>query len=400
MPNFLYVATDSKSKETKGSIEAKDALEAKTRLRQSGLCLISIKKENTVFEQLGWANVRNADLAIFSHQFSVMISSGIPLIRALKALGEETANRKLRAILQKVRLDVENGASLSSSLVKHPKIFSNFFITLVKSGEASGTLPLVLNRLASYLEKEEDLRRKVRSAFAYPVIVGIVAFGVMAFLLIFIVPVFKSVYKSLKVGLPGPTVFLIALSNIFVKFWWLVLLVIALIYCVIRIARNNAVFGLGIDRIKLGLPLFGPLISKVAISRFVRTLATMIGSGLTLNSSLLVLKDIVGNRVIVNSLEGMRKDINQGLSISDSLKDKKFFPPIVVQMLSVGEESGNLNSMLDKCADFLDEEIDTVIKGLIVKIEPTLTFFLAVLVGFIAMAIYLPMFDLIRQISR
>lgn len=400
MAQFNYLAQDAQNKQVKGSLEAKDMLEAKAKLRQMNLYIISIRRENNLVERLGLSRVKNLDLAIFSHQFAVMISSGIPLLKALRALTEETSNRKFRLIINKIRTDVENGISLSDALLKHPKVFSNFFISLIKTGEAAGILPEVLNKLADYLEKQEELRRKVVSSFAYPAIVTVVAVGVVSFLLIFIVPVFRSVYKTLRINLPGPTVALIALSNIFVKFWWLIILVIGISYYAFLRLNRDKKFGLAIDRVKLHLPIFGQLSRKVAVSRFVRTLSTLIGSGVALNQSLNIIREIVENRVIVNTIESIQKDINQGSSMADSLKLQPIFPPIVIQMISAGEESGKLETMMDKCADFLDEDIDTLIKSLVVKLEPTLTFLLAVLVGFIALAIYLPMFDLIRQISR
>lgn len=400
MARFNYLANDNQNKQVKGALEAKDLLEAKTKLRQSGLYIIWVKRESVVIEGLSFGRIRNQDLAVFSHQFAVMIGSGIPLIRALKAIEDEATNRSLRTVLNKVRTEVENGVSLSAAFSKHPKVFSNFFVSLVKSGEAAGILPNVLKRLAEHLEKEEDLRRKVASSFAYPVIVGFVALGVVTFLLIFVVPVFRSAYKSLKIGLPGPTVTLIVLSNIFIKFWWLILLLIAILFCVLAVSKYNTSIGLIVDRLKLRLPVFGRLNRKVALSRLVRTLSTMIGSGLTLNTSLNIAKDVVGNRLVAKTIGLIQAEISQGKQISDSLKAKAFFPPMVVQMISVGEESGSLNAMLDKCADFLDEDIDLLIKNLVVKIEPLLTFLLAIVVGFIAMAIYLPMFDLIKQISK
>lgn len=400
MRYFDYLAQDTQGKPIKGTLEAKDILEAKTKLRQLGLYITWIRPETNFLDRLGFVRIKNLDLAIFSHQFSVMISSGVPLIRVLNALAEETTNRRFRTIINKIRFDVENGQSLSSAFLKHPKVFSNLFISLIKTGEAGGVLHTVLNRLADYFEKEEDLRRKVIASFSYPVIVSIVAFGVVSFLLIFIVPVFRSVYKNLKIGLPGPTIALIGLSNIFVKFWWLILLLIGLIYYILRIYGQNKIFALTLDKIKLKLPIFGQLNQKVAISRFVRTLSTLIGSGLSLNPSLTIVKEVVGNRAVVAAIESIQNQINQGRQISDCLRAEEFFPPIVKQMISVGEESGNLGAMLDKCADFLDEDIDTLIKSLVVKLEPILTLFLAGLVGFIALAIYLPMFDLIRQITR
>jgi len=400
MAYFNYLATDSQNKEIKGSLEASNLLEAKTKLRQSGVYIIRIQKESNLLEKFGFEKVKNTDLAMFSHQFATMISSGIPLIRALQALAEESTNKKFRTTIDKIRFDVENGVSLSEALLKHPEVFSNFFVTSVKSGEAAGILPAVLNRLASHLEKEEELKRKVSSSFAYPAIVGFVALAVVIFMLIFIVPVFRNVYKALKIGLPGPTVTLIALSNIVIKFWWIILLLIGISIYALRIVKKNNKYNLIFDRFKLGIPVFGPLNRKVCVSRFVRTLSTMMASGLSLNSSLNIIKDIVGNRVISDSVEAIQKDINQGKQISAALKSQGIFPPIVVQMVSVGEESGNLNALLDKCANFLDEDIDTIIKNLVVKLEPTLTILLAALIGFIALAIYLPMFDLIHKIGK
>jgi len=400
MGYFAYLAQDAQGKETKGILEAKNKLEAETKVRQLGLYISWVRPEHRFREKWELMGISKLDLAIFSHQFSVMISSGIPLLRALKALAEETDNKRFRTIINKIRLDVENGVSLSSAFAKHPKVFSNFFVSLIKAGESAGVLPTALNRLANYFEKEEDLRKKVASSFAYPIIVSLFAGGVVSFLLIFIVPVFRSVYKTLRINLPGPTIALITLSNALIKFWWLILLLSGFIYYLFRISKKNEIFALALDKLKLRLPIFGQLNRKVALSRFVRTLSTLIGSGLTLNSSLGIVKEVVGNRFMGNTVELIQRDINQGRPISDSLKGQEFFPPIVSQMISVGEESGNLNVMLDKCADFLDEDIDALIKSLVVKLEPSLTFFLAVLVGFIALAIYLPMFDLIRQISK
>ncbi len=400
MAQFNYLAQDGQDKQTKGILEAKDIAEAKAKLRQMGLYIIWVRPEIRFLKGLDFGRIKNMELAVFSHQFSVMISSGIPLIRALKALADEVENKKFRSIIDKIRFDVENGASLSKAFSEHPKVFSNFFINLIKTGEAAGALPAVLNRLADYLEKEEDLRRKVTSSFAYPTIVAIVAIAAVVFLLIAVVPVFRSVYKTLNIRLPGPTIALITLSNILIKFWWLLLLCIGLVYYLLILSQRNETLSLALDKFKLRLPIFGQLNRKVSVSRFVRTLSTLISSGLTLNPALTIIKEVVGNRAFAGVIESMQNEINQGKQLSDALKQAKYFPAIAVQMISVGEESGSLNALLDKCADFLDGDIDILIKNLVVKLEPTLTFFLAVLVGFIALAIYLPMFDLMHRIAR
>lgn len=400
MANFNYLAQDGQNKQIRGALEAKNIAEAKTKLRQSGFYIIWIRQEGRFFEKFSFVRIKNLDVAVFSHQFSVMISSGIPLIRALKAMADEASNKSFAAIINKIRFDVENGASLSDALLRHPKIFSNFFINLIKAGEAGGILPTVLNRLANHLEKEEDLRRKIASSFAYTLIVGIVAVGVVAFLLIFIVPVFRSVYNSLKIQLPGPTLALIYLSNIATKFWWLVLLLAGLSSYAYKMLKRNVQFSLSLDKLKLNLPMLGQLNRKLAVSRFVRTFSTLISSGVSLGQSLLIVREIVDNRYIAGTIDAMQKDITKGASLTESLKGYNIFPPMVLQMMSAGEESGRLEAMLDKCADFLDEDIDSILKSLVVKIEPILTFFLAGFVGFIALAMYLPMFDLIRQLGK
>ncbi len=399
MPNFTYLATDSKNKVLKGILEAADISEVKQKLKQKGLLVVRIKKAGLSLGEITFERISGQDLAVFSHQFSVMISSGIPLIRALRAISEEAVNKKLRSVIDKIRFDVENGASLSAAFSKHPKVFSNFFVSLIKSGEASGTLPHVLDRVAGHLEKEEELKRKIASSFAYPAIVAFVALGVVTFLLIFIVPIFAKVYKTLRIDLPGPTLLLVTLSNFFVKFWWLILLLIGLLVYIYIMTRRNAKLGFFWDAWKLKLPVFGQISSKVAVSRFVHNLSTMLGSGVTLSQSLVITKEVVGNRVVANIMDSVYNDINKGMHLSEYLKARKFFPPTVVQMISAGEESGHLGKMMDKCAEFLDENIDALIKSLIVKIEPMLTFLLAAVVGFIALSIYLPMFDLIKHIS-
>lgn len=399
MALFEYLATDSSNQQVKGSLEAVDLLEAKTKLKQSGLFIVSVRKKGIFGSDFELGGVRGQDLTVFIHQFAVMISSGIPLIRSLKAVLEETTSKALKTVIEKVVFDVENGASLSVAFSKHPKVFSNFFVSLVKSGEASGTLPNVLKRIANHLEKEGEIKRKVASGFAYPAVVGVLAVGVVIFMLIFIVPVFSKVYQSMRMALPGPTVALIAMSNLFTKFWWIILLLSGFLYYIFTINKQNYALKTAVDKFKLKIPIFGQINSKVLVSRFIRTLSTMLGSGLTLSAALLISKDVVGNSVAEGVIESVHKDISQGKNLSDSLKIQSFFPSTVVQMISAGEESGQLSSMMDKCADFLDEGIDTVIKSLVVKLEPTLTFFLAALVGFIALAIYLPMFDLIKHVS-
>lgn len=400
MAYFDYLAQDGQSRQVKGTLEAKDNAEASVKLRQLGLYIIWVRPQSYISKMFSFGpRVKSADLAIFAQQFAALISGGITITRTLKALSDETGNKGLREVIDKLRFDVENGSSLHGAFLKHPKVFSPFFTSLIKAGETAGTLPIVLKRLADYLEKEDTLRRKVLSSFAYPTVVAVVATGAVSFLLIFVVPVFVKVYKSMKIDLPLPTVILISASNLLIKFWWILLLLTGAFFYFLNFLKQKEVFRLKLDKIALRFPLFGILNSKVASSRFVRTLATLIGSGVTLTASLPIIREVVGNRVFMQGIDYVQQQINKGEGLSQSLKETKNYPSIVVQLVSAGEESGNLSAMLDKCADFLDKDIDTLINNLVVKLEPTLTFMLALVVGFIALAIYLPMFDLMRQIS-
>ncbi len=336
---------------------------------------------------------------MFTHQFAAMIDAGLPLTKSLSVILNEVENIKLKQVLARIIYDIKSGVSLSDAFAKHPKIFSYFFINMIKSGEAAGILPSVLKRLAQHLDKEQELRQKVSSAFAYPVVVSFVAAAVVFFLLIFIIPVFKNVYKSLRISLPLPTLFLINMSSFMVKYWWiLLLLLVASFFIFKKISKRKKVIFF-IDHFKLFMPVFGKINRKIATARFTRTLASMIAGGVPLIVSLDVSKEAVNNRVALAVIRALKNNVSKGGRLSEILEKQNIFPPLAVQMISTGEESGTLDKMLNKTADFLDEEIDVNLRRLVIKLEPSLTFFLAALVGYIAISIYLPMFDIIRGLS-
>jgi len=404
MSKYRYVAKDSQGKEFRGVIEAKDKEQAQIKLNQLGLYntfLQEIILASKLKFLLSFVQLRKPDLSLFAHQFSAMISAGLPLVKCLVILSSDAEDKTLKPVIDQVIFDIQNGLSLSGALAKHPRVFSNFFVNLVKSGEAAGILPAVLKRIAIHLEKETDLRHKVASAFAYPIVVGFVALGVISFLLIFIIPVFKNVYKSLKVNLPLPTLSLIWLSNLMIKYWWLVLLaIIAIFYGFQRIKEKNKKVSFFLDYLQFSMPIFGRLNRKLSTARFSRTLATMLASGVTLGRSLEVTEQVLDNRVSSAIIRALQKNINQGRTLTEVLEKQRLFSPLAVQMIATGEQSGTLEEMLSKTADFLDEEIDHSIKRLITRLEPLLTFILAILVGYIALAIYLPMFDIIRSLGK
>ena len=291
MPKYRYVAKDKQGKEFHGIVESKDKDQAQTKLNQLGLYSVFLQEiaPGPKFRPLLLLSqfspqINKVDLALFAHQFSAMISAGLPLVKCLSVLSSEIENPVLKSAIDKVIFDIQNGLSLSVAFAKHPRIFSNFFVSLVKSGETAGILPGVLKRIAAHLEKEAELRQKVASAFAYPVIVMFVAIGVICFLLIFIIPVFVNVYRSLKITLPLPTLSLIWLSNIMIKYWWLVFaVIIAMFYGFKRIKAKNKKLSFWLDYFKLWMPVFGKLNRKVATTRFIRTLGAMLASGVTLS---------------------------------------------------------------------------------------------------------------------
>jgi len=340
------------------------------------------------------------DLVIFSEQFSVMINAGIPIAKCLQTLGQQTENPVLKRVLYNIRIDIEGGSTFSGALGKYPKVFSELYINLVKAGESGGILDDVLLNIVEYLNKQEAIKLSVKKSLAYPLIVIGAAALAVTFLVIFIVPVFAKVYESMHINLPLPTIMLLGLSNFFVHFWWLIIILIAgLIFGILAAQRNEAARAI-IDTYILRLPFVGRIIRLGLISRFVRILGLLISSGVTMNVSLGILEDIVKNKVMVDALVRMRKSIKAGTSISSSILNEKVFPPTVVEMIAAGEESGKINVMLKKSSDLIERDLDFLIQRVLVSIEPILTFFIAVMVGFIALAIYLPMFDIIATVAK
>ena len=400
MPRYEYLAKDKTGKIYKGTLEAPDEDTIRRKLGESDFYVTSItrKRELTLGRREG--KVRSDDLVTFSQQFAGMIGAGLPILRCLKAMEKQVENITLRRVIGEVRLDIEGGTSLSEALGKHPQVFSDFFVSMIKAGETGGVIDKVLERLAIHLEKQQDLRRKVGSAFAYPVVVGTLAFLVMTFLVIVIVPIFKDVYKRINVILPGPTIALVNLSNFTRNYWWVILLFTGAVFVTYHQLKDRARIRKQIDHFKINMPLFGKLISKATISRFIRTFGDMLDSGVPMLEAIDVADKVAANKVVSEIVAKIRESVYRGGKVSEPLEDQKIFPPAVVQMTAAGEESGTLPDMLEKSANAIDRDVDATVKRLVVKVEPLLTMVLAAFVGFIALAIYLPIFDLIKQISE
>ncbi len=399
MPKFEYAAVDSLGKVYKGILDAEDEEALYRRFKESGFYVTSINKKREPLFGIRFERVKLDDLVVFSQQFASMINAGLSIVRCLESLEKQTENMDLKRVIREVRLDIESGYSLSEALSKHPKVFSDFFISLIKAGEKSGGIAKVLQRISVHLEGQQDLIRAVRSAFTYPIIVGTLAFLVTAFLVIVIVPVFEDIYLRIKITLPAPTRALVAISNIARNLWWgVVLFVIGIIIFYHRMSNKPKVKKY-IDHLKMKMPIFGKLIRKSSVSRFIRTFGDMIVSGISVLDAIEVADRVANNNDISDLVNKMKDRIRRGERITEALKQQDIFPPMVVQMMASGEESATLPYMLQKSADALDRDVNITVKRLIVKLEPLMTVALAALVGFIAIAIYMPIFDLIKQMS-
>ena len=344
--------------------------------------------------------VKTEDVIIFTERFSAMVNAGLSIISSLRALGQQTENKELKEVISAIRLDLEGGGMLSDALGKHPKVFSNLYINLVKAGEVGGIMDKVLQRMAEYLNKELQLRRRIKLAFSYPVIVLCAATFVVSFLVIFIVPVFIKAYSRMGMELPLPTIILFGISKFIGSYWWAIAGILFLIIFGYRILRTQNKSKIMMDRFKLNFPMFSSLTRKVVVSRFIRTFGLLVASGVPITQSLSTVREASGNKIMEAIIDNVTEEVSRGKTITDTISHEEIIPPMVVQMVSAGEQSGTMDVMLAKTADFLERDVDNTIQRLVTRLEPLLTVFLAIIVGFIALAIYLPIFDLITSISR
>lgn len=339
------------------------------------------------------------DLVIFTRQFSTMVNAGLPLVQCLDILSKQAESAAFRQIVAEVMHDVESGSTLAEAMAKRPAAFDNLYVNMVDAGEAGGILDDILARLAGYLEKAEALRRKVKSALTYPSVVLVVALGATTFMLLFIIPTFAKVFADFGGELPMATRVVLGLSNFLKGFWWLIILSIGgTIFTLRRIYRTDS-GKMKFDRFFLRIPVFGDIIRKASIARFTRTLGTMISSGVPILSALDITARTAGNKVIEQAILMTKASIGEGETIAAPLKESKVFPPMVVQMISVGEETGALDKMLDKIANFYDEEVNVAVDTLTSIIEPIMIVIMGTLVGGMVVAMYMPMFKLINVVG-
>ena len=407
MPDtYQYKVRDREGRLLQGSLEADNQTLVANKLRQMGYVPITIDRQGGATDLkreiklpgLG-GKVKMKDIAVFCRQFATMINSGLSLIRSLHILSDQTDNKKLAEILVTVRLDVEKGSSLSQALARHPKAFNRLFVAMVKAGETGGVLDSVLQQLASTIEKQVELKRKIKSAMTYPVaVLGLVVLIVTA-MLVFVVPTFTTLYADLGGQLPLPTRLLIGVSTVVKKFFIpLILLDVAAVFAFKRWLasdRGRAHW----DTIKLRIPVFGKLVHKTAITRFARTLSVLLRSGVPILESLEITSETVNNSVVAKAVKETQAAVQQGESIAAPLGAHKVFPPMVVQMLAVGEETGAVDEMLDKVADFYDQEIEAVVAAMTSLLEPLLIVVMGGAVGGMVVALYMPMFNIINLVQ-
>jgi type IV pilus assembly protein PilC len=338
-------------------------------------------------------------IAIFTRQFSVMIDAGLPLVQCLEILAGQQENKTFKRALIQIRQDVESGSNLADSMRKHPKIFNDLFTNMVAAGEAGGILDTILQRLAQYIEKSVKLNSQVKSAMIYPVAVISIACIVVAVILWKVIPVFAALFKGLGAELPMPTQIVIWLSNFIADFWWLIAIVIGGTVYALRRYHETYKGKRVLDGIILKMPILGMLMRKIAVARFCRTLSTLTSSGVPILDGLQITARTAGNSIIEDAIMATRKSVEEGKTISEPLSDTDVFPTMVVQMIAVGEQTGALDTMLAKIADFYEDEVDTAVAGLMKLLEPVLIAFLGVAIGGIVIAMYMPMFTLIGQIG-
>lgn len=401
MPIFDYVATDSAGQRTKGQMEAKDRVTAINSLRKSQLIIIAIKEsKERVMASKKKSKVKLEDLVLFSRQLSALVKAGIPLVRSLNILFAQVENPSLKEIITSVLGKIESGSSLSEALSVYPHVFSALYINMIKAGEFSGALDSILERLSIYLEETSRFNRKVRSAFMYPSIVMTVAMLITSVIFLFVIPGFKGIFTTLGADLPLPTQILITLSDILKKYFFYLVGLIGIIVVILKKALNTPRARLKMDKVQLRLPVMGRLVRKVIVARFSRTLSTLLKSGVSILSALEIGSKTAGNKIVEIALDKVMGKVSKGERIGDSLAENKLFPPLVVNLISVGEETGDLASMLDKVAGFYEEEVDTEVSNLTSLIEPFIIVFLGVVIGGIVLAMFLPILQITKVVGK
>jgi general secretion pathway protein F len=409
MAVYEYSALNVKGKRLKGIIDADSIISARQKLRETNIFPTDLR-ETTAKERdeghtrisLGrlFKKVGLREISIMTRQLATLLSAGLPLVPSLAAIVSQTVNPHLKKTMAEIKEEVNEGNSLAESISHYPGIFSAFYVSMVRAGEASGALNIVLDRLADFNERQQALRGKVRAALTYPVFMFLIGSVVLFFMVTFIVPRITSIFEDMNQTLPGITVLLISVSGFLRSFWFVLLILIAALFAGLRYAFTKTERGKYMwDRIRLRMPLVGSLSHKIAVARFSRTLGTLLESGVPLLSALFIVKNIVNNRLISDVIENARKEVEEGQSLSGSLSKSELFPPLTIQMISVGEQSGNIEQMLYKVSDSYENEVESNIMMITSLLEPVMILVMGLFVGFIVISILLPIFEM-NQLIR
>ena len=388
---FVWEGKDKAGKVVRGEIRATGEALVNATLRRQGIVITKVKQQR----MKRGGSVGEKDLALFTRQLATMMKAGVPLMQSFDIVGRGNANASVAKLLNDIRSDVETGTSLSAAFRKFPKYFDNLYCNLVEAGEAAGILEELLDRLATYMEKTEAIKSKIKSALMYPTSVVVVAFVVVAIIMIFVIPAFKQVFTSFGADLPAPTLFVMAMSEFFVSYWWLIFGGIGGgLYFFMQAWKRNERFQRVMDRALLKVPIFGTLIEKSCVARWTRTLATMFAAGVPLVEALDSVGGASGNTVYGDATTKIQQEVSTGTSLTTAMTNANLFPSMVIQMTAIGEESGSIDHMLGKAADFYESEVDDMVAGLSSLMEPIIIVFLGTIIGGIVVSMYLPIFKL------
>jgi type IV pilus assembly protein PilC len=401
MPVFEYTARNPTTGQIqKGQIELASREEVGPFLRKNRMILVSVREApKAAGLSLGGGGIKTRDIVIFTRQFATMINAGLPLVQSLTILAQQTENKALKEVTRQVVYDVEAGNTLADALSKHPKAFSGLYVNMVAAGEAGGILDTILMRLATFLEKNDALIRRVKGAMIYPGVIFSVAIIAVTILLVFVIPTFQEMFAAVNMELPLPTRIVIGMSSGLISYWWMILLSIGALVFALRRYYVTPDGRKRIDGMLLRAPVLGDVLRKAAVSRFTRTLGTLVSSGVSILDGLEITAKTAGNRVVHDAVMESRASIAGGETIAAPLERSRVFPPMVISMIAVGEQTGGLDEMLSKIADFYDDEVDVAVASLLSLMEPLMIVVLGVIVGGMIVAMYLPIFDMMNAIQ-
>jgi type IV pilus assembly protein PilC len=398
MAAYEYIAVDENGNKLSGTYDGVDSVAALRKdLAKMGNTLLKAKRRGS--DRLRHTGIPQNEIVSFTYRLAGMCSAGLSIVGCLETLEKQTENRSLKAVLADIRQSVAAGSTLKNAFTRHRRIFSDFFLGMLDAGESGGKLAETLEASAIYLEKRADFRSKVRSAFAYPIIVGLMCLAVVGALVIFVVPTFSKMYRQMHVPLPGPTQALIDLSTMVRGYWWMSLFLALAVGLLLKLVRNNARLKAAWDAFKLDMPGLAKFNRMIVACSFVRTFAMLASVGVSVVRALEVASAVVNNAKVTEIAGRLQQSIQAGNAVADSLKNCDLFPPVIVQLAACGEEAGTLPQMLNKGADFLEKDIDRMLRAFLVKIEPALTLIMGLIVGFILMSVYLPMFDYMSHLK-